>query len=119
MSRLQPLTAAAALLLACSAPTAATAAASYRWANTRVDYGSLKVEFCDGDHKTLTKGQKTAKDVCRFWWPNNADMFVWVGETGTVLFDGRNCGNGRWQKLTDKTDTGRTARATVTSAGCP
>ena len=96
-------------------------AKTYKWNNTIVSgtsKRSLKVKYCDGTVKTLEKGTKTSKDVCAFWWPHNAHMYIFVPQTGTQLFDAANCGDGRWQKFTSKTDTSRTANVTVTTAWC-
>ena len=107
-----------ALALALLTPATHADAATHRWNHTRIDYGRLKVGWCSGGTKTLTDGTRTDKDVCRFWWPHNTEMYVYVGETGTVLFDRANCGDGRWQSFTSRTDTSRTARVTVTTAWC-
>lgn len=84
----------------------------YKWNNTHVTEGKVKVQFCTGKNKveTLKPGTKTGRDVCKIWVPNGMATRAKVKETGTVLFDGKkaNCGNGKWVTLTSKTDSNRT-----------
>lgn len=108
------------LLLLPAVLASAASAASYRWANTHVYDGSVKVEWCAGGTKTLKAGTRTGKDVCRVWLPYGREMFVYVEETGTELIDTAYCGSGsgRWISFTAKTDTSRTARVHVWAASC-
>lgn len=97
-------------------------AATYKWANTQQGHGDLKVRFCDGTTKTLTKGDKTSKDVCAFYLPYGKEAFVYVKETGTVLFDVAYCpannSSGKWYTFSSKNDTSRTALTNTFSAYC-
>ena len=97
-------------------------AATHKWANTQQGYGSSKVRFCDGSVKTLKKGDKTSKDVCAFYLPYGKEAFVYVKETGTVLFYVVYCpasnSAGKWYTFTAKTDTSKTALSHTYPAYC-
>lgn len=116
----------AALAAACALPLllpAGTAeAATYRWANTDLVYGSqpLTVRWCAGGTGRIPAKGHTRKDVCGFYLRYNLDVYAWVRETGTLLHDNAYCGtgNGRWVTFTSRTDTSRTANVTATTATC-
>lgn len=107
----------AALLLAIG-QTMPAEAVTYRWATTDVDYGSLKVRWCSGGTDTI-RG-RTTRDVCGFFLAYNREVYVYVAQTGTELYETAYCGSGsgRWVTFTSRTDTSRTAVATVTPAQC-
>ena len=99
-----------------------TQAATYKWANTQQGYGKLKVRFCDGETRTLSSGNKTSKDVCAFYLPYGKEAYVYVKETGTILFDVAYCpansSAGKWYTFSSKNDTSRTALANTFAAKC-
>lgn len=107
----------AAVLLPLTSAQPAQAAAPY-WANTDVDYGSLTVRWCSGGTATL-RGH-TSRNVCGFFHRYNTEVYVYVGATGTELYEDAYCGSGsgRWVTFTSRTDTSRTAIVTVTGAQC-
>lgn len=93
-------------------------AASYRWNRTHINWGPIKVKFCDGTKKTLKTGDKTGKDVCAFYFKHDHSVTIYVEETGTLLMDWCNVDDSYWYKLTSRTDTRRTANVTDYETTC-
>ena len=92
-------------------------AATYYWNNTAMQQGSLTVGFCSGGTKTMRYIESTTADVCKFQWKYGYHVKAWVGATGTVLFDGWNCGSTKWQTFNSKTDSSRQVIVKVTGSG--
>lgn len=92
-------------------------AATYYWNKTAMSGGSLTVGFCSGGTRTMKSIESTTADVCKFQWKYGYHVKAWVGETGTVLFNGWNCGSTKWQSFNSRTDSSRQVIVRVTGTG--
>lgn len=93
-------------------------AATYKWNNTSNEGRDLRVEFCDGKKGEIYQSTDTSRDVCKVYIPYKQKLYVYVAETGTVLFNNViYCGpnDGKWYKLNSKNDTKRTAVSNLSS----
>jgi hypothetical protein len=88
------------------------------WANTHNDTASngLTVYWCAGGSGVLAAGQTTTKNICGILLRDNRYLYVYVKETGTVLFDRTNCTGDKRVNFTTSTDTSRTAMVLYFSA---
>lgn len=97
-------------------------AATGQWSETDL-YGtySLKVQWCAGGTGTISATGFAEKNVCGFWLPRGRNVYAYVWQTGTLLYNVSDCGSGRWvgRPFPSTRDTSRTARVSVTSVHCP
>ena len=95
------------------------AALAPHWATTHNNPGSntLTVRWCSGGTGTLGGGKTTTRNVCGLLLRNERELYVYVKQTGTLLYDVVNCSGDRWVTFTTRTDTSRTAEVLYQSPG--